>query len=135
MVSISVTSHCRTSSSHCSILHIFINLSSLPSHKKMNQEPFSRPVIGWSKTILCSHWLKMTPCQCLPVTKSFSLGLKTNASTEPSWNLSDLLWEIKLYSRLTKNAMIQGSIIEGEGDFGATFVVKIGQFTCCSVAS
>ena len=36
---------------------------------------------------------------------------------------------------LQKNAMIQGSIIEGKGDFGATFVVKIGQFTCCSVAS
>ena len=34
-----------------------------------------------------------------------------------------------------KITMIQGSITEGEGDFGATFGVKTDQFTRCSVAS
>ena len=30
---------------------------------------------------------------------------------------------------LQKNATIYGSIIEGEGNFGANFGIKIGQFT------
>ena len=36
---------------------------------------------------------------------------------------------------LQKNATIYGYMIEGEGGFGATFRVKIGQFTWHSVAT
>ena len=36
---------------------------------------------------------------------------------------------------LQKNATIQGSILEGEGDFGATFGVKTDQFTWRGEAS
>ena len=39
---------------------------------------------------------------------------------------------IKKYSSFTKNATIYGFIIEREGNFGATFGIKIGEFTWCS---
>lgn len=44
----------------------------------------------------CSTLQSFTNLSSLPVTRSFSLGLKTRASTEPSWNLRDLLIMVKV---------------------------------------
>ena len=49
--------------------------------------------------------------------------------------LAKILDNLRIYNRLTKNATISGFIIEGQGNFGATFGLKTGQFTWRSVAS
>ena len=49
--------------------------------------------------------------------------------------LAKILDNLRIYNRLTKNATISGFIIEGQGNFGATFGLKTGQFTWHSVAS
>ena len=86
----------------------------------------------------CVLYVLLTSVETANCVSSQQLQSKSEGSDESTVKILDFLGKTlsNIYTvGLQKNATIQGSIIEGEGDFGATFGVKTGQFTCGRVAS